>query len=149
MRRTPLKKQSKSTSAQAKRRIQALLRKNAILRDGGCVLRNYPEAGECGGYRNDGELILQAEHLISRTKASTYGDMRNIVCLCQRHHFFWKKQNSRLYWELIEDCIGKERWVWLKRAESDRKPYHFSLNDWINIEISLTQDLQKYETTSI
>jgi hypothetical protein len=42
--------------------IQDLLRALAISRDKGCVLRDYPEAGACGGYTKAGELILQAPH---------------------------------------------------------------------------------------
>lgn len=50
MKRTPLRQNSKSPVAQIKVRIQALIREIAILRDGGCALRFYPEAGLCGGY---------------------------------------------------------------------------------------------------
>lgn len=141
MKRTPLRKKGKSETAQCKDRIQALLRQLAIKRDGGCVLRNYPEAGACGGFRKDGELILQAEHLNTRERNISYGDMRNIVCLCKRHHGCWKPQYSRLYWELIEKIIGKKRWKWLKRVEADKKSYPMGLHEWTKIEIGLKQEL--------
>jgi hypothetical protein len=126
-RKTPLKRTSKlniesdADSAVVKKRIQALLRETAILRDGGCVLRWYPEAGECGGYRKDGQFILQAEHLVTRSSSATYADMRNIVCLCVHHHGHFKPQHSYLYWVLIERHIGPTNWAWFKRAEADKK----------------------------
>src|SRR5690349_21322602 len=72
---------SDDDSPEVKRRIQVLLRDIAIAQDGGCVLRFYPEADNCGGYRKDGQLILQAEHLVTRKNSVSYADMRNIVCL--------------------------------------------------------------------
>lgn len=142
MKRTRLKRKSKSDTAQCKDRIQKLLREHVIQRDGGCVLRHYEEAGACGGYRNDGVLILQAEHLITRSNSGSYGEMGNIVCLCKRHHGFWKPQHSRLYWELIERHIGEERWTWLKRVEADKRPHRFTLYDWEKTEMGLRQDLK-------
>src|SRR5665213_940960 len=50
MKLTPLRKSSKTPVALCKIRIQPLVRETAIIRDGGCVLRHYPEAGACGGY---------------------------------------------------------------------------------------------------
>jgi hypothetical protein len=38
---------------------------------------------------NAGELILQADRLITRTNAETYADARLIVCICRDHHA-WK-----------------------------------------------------------
>jgi hypothetical protein len=105
------------------------------------VLRHYPEAGACGGYRNDGELVLQGEHLNSRTNAVTYGDMRNIVCLCRHHHIDWKPQHSRLYWKLIHQHIGPERSAWLDRVQEDKRPYRFYTSDWQAIEVALTAEL--------
>ncbi len=78
--RTPLKTKGDSEVAEVKKRVQALLRAIVIITDGGCVLRHYTEAGACGGYRKDGELILQAEHLITRKNSISFGDLRNIVC---------------------------------------------------------------------
>lgn len=120
-----------------KREIQALLRACAQKRDLGCVLAQYPETGACAG-------PLQAEHLRSRQHSNTYADMRNIVCLCQRHHIFWKPQNSRLYWNLIEKIIGPARWDWYLRAEADNKPYHMTSGDWKLTKIALEQELKTY-----
>jgi hypothetical protein len=73
-RRTPLKERSDSETAQIKERIQALLRAAVIQRDGGCIFRHYSETEACGGYRKDGELILQADHLNTRARNISYGD---------------------------------------------------------------------------
>lgn len=143
MRKSPLRRKSKTPVAKLKREIQSLLREIVIARDGGCVLRAFSEAGECGGYRNDGELILQAEHLNTRERNISYGDSRNIVCLCMRHHFYFKKQHSRLYWELIEKVIGQERWKWLKRVEADRKSYAMGEYEWSKIKLFLIEELKK------
>lgn len=128
------------TTKDLKKDIQALVREIAILRDGGCVLRHYPEAGRCGWLRKDGQLILQAEHLITRGNSSTYGDMRNIVCLCAYHHTFFKPRYSKLYWDLIQKHLGEKRWKWFELAESDKKAYKV---DWKLVKIALTQELEK------
>lgn len=128
MKRSRLRRVGKSSAAASKRRIQALLRVNVIRRDGGCVLRDL---GHCS-------TVLQAEHLNSRRHSRTFGDLRNIVCLCQFHHIFWKKQNERRYWELIEGKIGPERWAWLKEMEKDHKPFKAN---WVEIEKALVDNL--------
>lgn len=135
LKRTKLRKESKDTTAKTKKRIQALLRELVTKRDGGCVLRKYMTTGACSG-------PLQAEHLISRSNSISFGDERNIICLCQRHHIFWKPQHSRLYWELIEKIIGEKRWKWLKRVEADTKPHRMTLWDWQKIELELTQQIK-------
>lgn len=141
----PLLRQiGKDAVPQAKKRIQALLREKAIQRDGGCVLRHYPEAGPCGGYRKDGGLILQAEHLVTRVNSISYGDMRNIVCLCRHHHGRFKPQHGRLYWELVERHVGPERWAWIRRVEEEHrnhKTHRMTLWDWQKVDLALRADL--------
>jgi hypothetical protein len=133
---------SDSPTATIKRNIQALLRELAIVRDGGCVLRHDPEAGQCGGYRQDGELIYQAEHLVTRSNSVSYGDMRNIVFLCRHHHGHWKPENSIRYWRLIEHHIGPVRWAWAQRVLDDRAPHRFYVSDWKAIELALWAELK-------
>lgn len=154
MKRTPLKRhtplrshtklrvvgQSDRTDVLAN--IQTLLRQLAIRRDKGCVLRHYSEAGACGGYRKDGELILQAEHLNSRKHAVSYADMRNIVCLCRHHHGHFKPEEPLLYWDLIRHHIGEGRWAWLQRVIADQRAYRFYLADWKAIEAALREELR-------
>lgn len=125
------------TTQELKKDIQALVREIAIKRDGGCVLRNFPEAGPCGWLRNDGQLILQAEHLVTRSNSASYGDMRNIVCLCAHHHSHFKPQFSRLYWSLIRKIIGKVRWDWVERVEADKTPHKV---DWKLVKLALQQE---------
>jgi hypothetical protein len=127
MRRSPLRKKSKSPRAKQKVRIQALVRQRAIERDGGCILRHYPEAGRCS-------QVLQGEHLKSRTHSRSYGDMRNIVCLCSTHHIFFKKQQPALYWDLIQRHVGPARWAWLQAELRDKSPHKV---DWDAVEESL------------
>lgn len=140
MKRSRLKKESDSPTAVIKRDIQARLRDGAILRDGGCVLRHFPEAGECFDRRKDGELILQAEHLITRANSATYADLRNIVCLCRGHHLKFKKQHSYLYWKLIERQIGPDRWKWFKLAEADKRK--INKPDWKLSLLAIEQDIK-------
>lgn len=130
------------TTKELKKEIQALLRDIVILRDGGCLLRHFPETGACGKYKQDGTLILQAEHLNSRTHSGTFGDTRNCVCLCQRHHIYWKPQNSERYWQLIEEILPKERWDWYQRAKQDTKAYKV---DWVLVKLGLIQELKKLQ----
>ena len=136
-RKTALRPKSKSEVALTKDRIQKLLREIAIKIYGTCVLADYPEAGPCGTYREDGELIVQAEHLNTRERNISFSDMRNIVLLCKNHHFYFKKQYGRLYWELIRKVIGEKRWEYLKRVEADKKSYNMSLWDWKKCELAL------------
>lgn len=126
-----ISKIGKSPSAVIKRRIQALVRQIAIIRDGGCILRDAG-VGNCS-------TTLQGEHLITRQNSATFGDMRNIVCLCSTHHIFWKPQHSRRYWELIEERIGKKRWSWLKLAEADHSTHK---PDWKIVEIVLQNEFE-------
>lgn len=132
MKRTALRRVSNSPTAIAKRRIQALLREIVIKRDGGCVIGTYFKTNAACN------TPLQAEHLITRSNSATFGDTRNIVCLCQYHHIFWKPQHSRAYWELIEEIVGPIRWAWLELAEADRSPHKV---DWVLTELALKNEL--------
>lgn len=153
MKRSPLKRSVKplkrsklrvagvSDVSEIKREIQSIIRAIAIHRDGGCVLRHYPETGKCGGYRKDGELILQFDHLNSRAYAVSYADVRLGVILCFRHHFYWKKQHPNEFITIIRKQIGKERSALLDRVQADRTPHKV---DW-NLELlALKQELKKY-----
>jgi len=81
LKRTKLAKKSKAPRAVLKDDIQALLRKLVIARDKGCVLRDVRGIPPCSGYTNNGELILQAEHLVTRSSTNYFGDPRNVVGL--------------------------------------------------------------------
>jgi len=116
-----------SDTADQKREIQALLRLIGIARDGGCIFRNYPESGACGGYRKDGELILQFDHLHSRVHAISFSDSRLGIIACKRHHIFWKKQYSGEYEKIAREVIGKKRCELLDMVREDRGTHKVDL----------------------
>lgn len=142
LRRTPLAKKGKSATTKIKDEIQALLRKFVIARDGGCILRDRKDCGGCGWNDKDGNIILQAEHLVTRGASNYFGDTRNVICLCIHHHTIFKPQFSFRYWNAVEQVIGKERWAWFKRAEADNRPYKV---DFKIIKLELEHKLQMYE----
>jgi hypothetical protein len=116
-----------------------------IQRDRGCIFRHYPEAGACGGYRKDGALILQADHLNTRARNISYGDVRLAVCACQRHHIFWKPQHPDQYMRIAREHIGPERSALLDRVIADQTPYRFFLSDWQKLEASLRSMIRESE----
>lgn len=145
MKRTKLRVVGHSTATEDKKEIQRLLREIVILRDGGCFLRHFeneitPQYKKCGGYRNDGNLILQAEHLHSRSNAISFSDPRLVVCVCQRHHIYYKPQHSAEYNSLAEKYIGKERTNLWRRVREDHKPYKIDLKLEI---LALKQELKR------
>ena len=140
MKRTKLRKNSKSPIAQIKKEIQALLRELAIRRDKTCVMSNYPETGRCGGYRKDGGKILQFDHLSTRAKSISW-DVRLGVTVCLRHHFYYKKQYPFEYERCAIDNIGPKRAELLYRVREDTKPYKMSLSDWQLVETGLSKEL--------
>ena len=114
MRRTKLNVVGTSDTAVVKRDIQYLLREIVIARDQGCILRDlhYDGIPECNGYANNGQLILQADHLVTRSNSATFADTRLIVCVCKGHHA-WKSLGSNArkkeYDELVRTLISPER----------------------------------------
>ncbi len=147
MKRTKLRVAGHSTTSEMKREIQSLLREIVIIRDGGCFLRHFeneitPQYRNCGGYRNDGNLILQAEHLHSRSNAVSFSDPRLVVCVCQRHHIYYKPQHSDEYNGLAKKFIGVERTTLWDRVKNDHKPYKVDLKLEI---LALNQELKTYQ----
>ena len=143
MKRTKLRLVGHSTTKEIKDEIQALLRQIVIIRDKGCWLKNYPEAGACGGYRKDGTIILQAEHLHTRSNSASFADHRLVICICKRHHIYWKPQHSARYNELAELFIGKERTKLWKRVREANSPHKM---DWKIEKLALEQYLAKLST---
>lgn len=147
MKRSRLRVVGKSTSTELKKEIQALLRQIVIKRDGGCFLRNYKpkitsQYVNCGGYRNDGELILQAEHLHTRSNASSFSDTRLVVCVCQRHHIYYKPQHSAEYNELAREFIGKKNAQLWDRIKEDRMAHKVDL---VLEKLALEKELKSYD----
>lgn len=160
MKRTPLKRYTPlkarkrtlriagtSTSSELKREIQAILREIVIKRDGGCFLRHYrnkiqPQYVNCGSYRNDGQLILQAEHLHSRANANSFSDSRLVVCCCQRHHIYYKAQYGDEYYRIVKKHIGPQRTKLLEKVQADHSPHKVDLKLEL---LALKQELKKLE----
>lgn len=142
MKRTRLKVKGHSSTTEIKDEIQAEARKHVIKRDGGCILRHYPQTGSCGGYRKDGQLILQAEHLHTRSNSASFADVRLIVCLCQRHHIYYKPQHADEYYTIVKKHIGKERTALLKRVQQDFRPHKM---DW-KLELLVLKQLNDKTT---
>lgn len=142
-------KEVKAQSASAiKKEIQALLREIVILRDGGCIFRNYPEAGKCGGWRSDGELILQADHISSRGNSTTYALTDNVVCICRNHHTFWKRKNPAEWTDITRKHIGVERFDRMISLGKEKARHSYTTYDWGKIALGLKDDLKKLSLDS-
>lgn len=157
-RKTKLRLSSDSPAKQTKERIQALLRQIVMIRDGGCIisgkrhLNKLFDIPECNGYRKDGELILQADHLITRGNAATYADSRLVVCVCQGHHG-WKSVGSNLrkqqYDQIVRSLLSPERVeLWDKCEKDSWRPKRMDAHDWLLEEIALKAELATCTKTS-
>lgn len=143
LRRSKLRLVGVSPVSELKREIQALVRQIVIKRDGGCVLRKVYGIPRCNGYRNDGEMILQADHLITRANSATYGDTRLIVCACQGHHG-WKKWHEKQYEAAVRSVLSPERVaLWGIAEEARWRPTRTTAMDWKLVKIALTQELER------
>lgn len=146
-----------SDTAETKRNIQALLREIVIRRDGGCIFRlpkyientSYAQTGvpPCNGYRNDGQLVLQADHLISRSNSATYADSRLVVCVCKGHHG-WKSLGSNLrkkqYDAIVRQLLSPERVALWDKCEADSwRAVRTSACDWKLAEVALEAQLEQ------
>jgi hypothetical protein len=135
MRHTALRVQGISDTATIKREIQYIAREIVIQRDGGCLLRDlhYDGIPECDGYANNGQLVLQADHLVPRNNSATFADTRLIVCVCKGHHA-WKSLGSNArkkeYDELVRTLISPERVKLWDECERDSwKPVRTTIYD--------------------
>ena len=151
MKRGYIRKIGQSPQSKIKREIQAILREIVIARDGGCIMRHYKneishQYRECGGWRKDGELILQGEHLHTRANASSFSDTRLLICLCQRHHIFYKPQHSDEYYRIVRKHIGKERSKLLTAVQEDRSSHKVDL---MLALVALKQELREYPEDDI
>ena len=140
-RRVPLAKKGKSEAALLKEDIQAMVRAIVIARDGGCILQdgNTPR---CNGYNKKGELILQADHLITRANSATYADTRLIVCVCKGHHG-WKNWHKNEYDAAVREILPPDRLaLWEKAEKMSWKPAKMN---WKLELAALKQELAAYE----
>lgn len=147
LKRSKLRVVGHSTTTELKDEIQSVLRQICLLRDKVCVLSHYkneinPQYRECGGWKKDGTLIYQAEHLLSRERAVGFTDISLIVLLCLRHHFYYKKQYPDEYYRIVRRYIGKENSNLLTRVQEDFTPYKTDLKLEL---IALKQELKKLQ----
>ena len=151
LKRTKLRVAGHPTVSEQKREIQALLREIVILRDGGCILRDVPDylfgQPPCNGYRKDGELILQADHLISRENSATYADSRLVVCVCKGHHG-WKSVGNNIrkkqYDTIVRKLLTEDRTkLWDKCEQDSWRPVRTGAHDWKLCIIALTRELKE------
>ena len=141
MRKTRLSRRGKSPIAECKQRIQKILREICLLRDKECILANVP-GFTCNGYRNDGSLIYQADHLITRSRPHLYHDIENVVLICRGHHGGWKKNNPNEYDRIVRGIVGEERWQRLQE-KNKLSPAPYSEREWLKIEKDLVGELAK------
>lgn len=140
-RKTPLRVLGHSDTSELKREIQDAVRDIVIARDGGCILRDNPHVSACNGYRKDGKLVLQADHLITRANSATYADTRLIVCVCLGHHG-WKNWHKKEYEAVVRTVISKERVILWDRAEENswRLTRNYA-SDWKLALVALKSEL--------
>jgi hypothetical protein len=143
-RRTKLRVVGHSEISETKRRIQDLLLAVVKRRDGGCILRLLPWH-TCNGFANDGHLILQADHLITRGNAATYADSRLVVCVCMGAHG-WKSVGGNLrkaqYDAIVKTLLPSDRVALWEACEADSwRPHRTSAMDWKLQEVALQKEL--------
>lgn len=142
---TKVKVKSHSATAGIKDDIQDMVRAIVIKRDGGCIFRADTNSPHCGGWRKDGELILQADHLETRANAATYADTRLIVCVCKGHHG-WKKWNEGRYNEIVRSLIEPYRVaLWDKAHAARYQPHRKYTYDWRMELAALKSELKQYD----
>lgn len=147
MKRSKLNIKGHSTTTQKKDEIQYLVREIVIKRDGGCIFRKEKDH-VCTGFAKDGHLILQADHLLSRSNSATFADTRLIVCVCKGIHG-WKSTNSELrkkeYDERVKKLISKDRVKLWERCEKDVHAHKTQKMDWSMEILNLKNELKNYE----
>ena len=77
--------------------------------------------------RTTAKLILQCDHLVTRSNSATFADTRLMVCVCRGHHS-WKSLGSNArkkeYDELVRTLISPERVKLWDECERDSwKPH--------------------------
>jgi len=146
-RKTPLRKQSQSTSALFKVQIQDTLRLLVTARDKGCILRD----SRCGvtaeliDNKVVSNTVIQADHLITRSNSATYADHRLVVCLCKGCHG-WKHWNEKEYDILVKRILSKDRVQLWERCEEERMSHRAVKMDWAMELLALKQQLRELST---
>lgn len=151
MKRTRLRVKGHSETAELREEIQKLVREIVIARDGGCIFRNLYDylygQPPCNGYRKDGKLILQADHLLPRSFSATFADPRLIVTLCKGHHG-WKSVGNNLrkaqYDEIVKKILPLDRVKLWEKWEEARQSHKTYKSDWKLEIVALQKILNTY-----
>ncbi len=143
LKRTAIRVVGDNDTAVKKEEIQYLVREIVIIRDDGCIFKKEP-GHVCSGFAKDGHLILQADHLLSRSNSATFADTRLIVCVCKGIHG-WKSTNSELrkkeYDERVKKLISPERVALWEKCEQDVHAHKTYKPDWSMAIVVLKQEL--------
>lgn len=144
-----MKHRHSSDTNVAKDAIQATARAIVIARDGGCFFRGKlvnDRIHTCNTRTKAGNIILQADHIVTRANAATYSDVRLIVCVCRGLHG-WKKWNKERYDAALRAYLPKERIALWDKAEKNRfQPHRKYTYDWKLELAALKQELKQYGT---
>lgn len=146
-RRTPLKVKGNSETADIKQEIQDTLLAIVKARDGGCVFRVLL-GHQCSGYApKSGHLVLQADHMVTRSNSATFADSRLVVCVCKGIHG-WKSvgsnRNKAQYDEMLKRILPPDRVALWERCERDSwRPVRTGIYDWKLALIALKQELRQ------
>lgn len=82
------------------------------------VVRSRGYCVKCGNKRYE---LLQCCHIFSRKNRSVRFDLKNVICLCAKDHF-WAHQNPILFTEFVREWLGEFEYTQLKiRANTPRK----------------------------
>lgn len=141
--RTKIRVKGHSTTTEDKDEIQRLVREIVMIRDGGCILR---KSRHCGGELNTQGVVIQADHLITRSNSATYADTRLIVCLCKGCHG-WKHWNEKEYDLLVKKILPKERVSLWERCEESKHSHKTTKMDWKLEILALKRELKTLSTS--
>lgn len=148
MKKTPIKRKSKSETALTKDDIQTYVRLIVTIRDGGCILRNK-RCGVTATVQDDkvvSDAVIQADHLVTRANGATYADTRLIVCVCKGCHG-WKHWNEDEYNALVRTILPQDRVELWDRAMADRHAHKTYKMDWTLELLNLKNEYKKLSTT--
>lgn len=144
MKRTKIRVVGKSTTAEIKKDIQALLREVVMLRDGRCILYGQ----KCMHKIGDEGIVWQAEHLIERSNSATFADSRLVVLIAKNCHGWkhFKKSNHDMYDAMVKKVLPKERVeLWEKCEANSWKPTKTTSYDWMLAKIVLERELSELQ----
>lgn len=126
MKRSPLRKKSKTTEAQLKRKVFELAKRVARERDKTCRAEGV-DGRTCWGY-------LQASHIYNEgTYRSMRYDLDNMIGMCTWHHIYWWHKNPI------------DAGIWIKNYLGEAKYKALRERSWTNRVIPTSELEQRYK----